>query len=188
MPVIRPNGPFRRADGWRVEFVLSILPADQTLPAVGLILDCFNTPMIDPRKATKGRRMSKKTRKKSPKSSIGRTTRAQPAASAKRPRSKSRKAPASNPGKNAKNRQPGSVVLEASHKPPSKALKLSSSAKTARSTAQGSKAKAVRVKPAKAEAFKVETSNPSLENARVAPAARSASHRARTPTPEPPAR
>ena len=98
--------------------------------------------------------MSKKTRKKSPKSSIGRTTRAQPAASAKRPRSKSRKAPASNPGKNAKNRQPGSVVLEASHKPPSKALRLSGSAKTARSTAPGSKAKAVRAKPALAEGAK----------------------------------
>jgi thioredoxin-dependent peroxiredoxin len=118
--------------------------------------------------------MSKKTRKKSPKSSVGRTTRAQPAASTKRPPSRSRKATASNPGKNAKKRQPGSAILKASHKPPSKALKLSSSAKTARSTAQGSKAKAVRVKPAKAEAFKVETSNPSLENARVAPAARSA--------------
>jgi peroxiredoxin Q/BCP len=98
--------------------------------------------------------MSKKTRKKSPKSSIGRTTRAQPAASAKRPPSKSRKAPASNPGKNAKNRQPGSAVLEASHKPPSKALKLSGSAKTARSTAPGSKAKAVTAKPALAEGAK----------------------------------
>ena len=98
--------------------------------------------------------MSKKTRKKSPKSSIGRTTRAQPAASAKRPPSKSRKAPASNPGKNAKKRQPGSAVIEASHKPPSKALKLSSSAKTARSTAPGSKAKAVTAKPALAEGAK----------------------------------
>jgi peroxiredoxin Q/BCP len=118
--------------------------------------------------------MSKKTRKKSPKSSIGRTTRAQPAASAKRPPSKSRKATASNPGKNAKNRQPGSAALKASHKPPSKALKLSSSAKTAQSAVPGSKAKAVRAKPAKTEAFKAETSNPSLENARAAPAARSA--------------
>jgi thioredoxin-dependent peroxiredoxin len=118
--------------------------------------------------------MSKKTRNKSPKSSIGRTTRARPAASAKRPPSRSRKAPAGNPGKNAKKRQPGSAVLEASHKPPSKALKLSSSAKTARSTAPGSKAKAVTAKPAKAEAVKAETSNPSLDNARAAPAVRSA--------------
>ena len=98
--------------------------------------------------------MSKKTRKKSPKSSIGRTTRAQLAASAKRPPSKSRKAPASNPGKNTKNRQPGSAVSKASHKPPSKALKLSGSAKTARSTAPGSKAKAVTAKPALAEGAK----------------------------------
>jgi peroxiredoxin Q/BCP len=108
--------------------------------------------------------MSKKTRKKSPKSSIARTTRSQPAASAKRPPSRSRNAAASNPGKNAKKRQPGSAVSKASHKPPSKALKLSSSAKTARSTAPGLKAKAV----------KAETSNASLENARAAPAARSA--------------
>jgi thioredoxin-dependent peroxiredoxin len=44
--------------------------------------------------------------------------------------------------------------LEASHKPPSKALRLSGSAKTARSTAPGSKAKAGTAKPALAEGAK----------------------------------
>jgi multidrug efflux pump subunit AcrA (membrane-fusion protein) len=42
--------------------------------------------MIDPSKATKGRRMSKKTRKKSPKAASRKTARAAPAKSAKAPR------------------------------------------------------------------------------------------------------
>jgi thioredoxin-dependent peroxiredoxin len=98
--------------------------------------------MIDPPKATKGRRMSKKTRKKSPKSSAGKRTRAQSATSAKGPPSKSRGTTASKPGKNAKHRQTGNAVSKASHKPASKALNLSSEGKSIQRTAAGSKASA----------------------------------------------
>jgi peroxiredoxin Q/BCP len=82
------------------------------------------TLLIDPPKATKGRRMSKKTRKKtpkntlqkSPKSSHGKTTRAQSAKPAKT-------ATAKEPGKKTK-KQPGNATPAASHKAPSKRLKL----------------------------------------------------------------
>ncbi len=86
--------------------------------------------------------MSKKARKKSTKSSARKTARAPSTTPAKRPPSESRGTAASRPGNNAKNRQTGNAVSQASHKPPSKALKSSSSVKAARPTAAGSKAKA----------------------------------------------
>jgi thioredoxin-dependent peroxiredoxin len=111
--------------------------------------------------------MSKKTRNKSPKSSAGKTTSAPSRTSAKRSLSKSRGTTASNPGKNAKNRQPGKAISKASHKPASKALKLSSSGKTARPIAAGSKVKSSNVK-----APKVKVPNLSPENAGAAAATR----------------
>src|SRR5579859_448883 len=61
--------------------------------------------MIDPRKATKGRRMSKKTRKKSSGHSARKTTSAASKASAKRGTGKSGQSPATKSGKNSKKRQ-----------------------------------------------------------------------------------
>jgi thioredoxin-dependent peroxiredoxin len=69
-------------------------------------------------KATKGRRMSKKTRKKSPKTSSGKVIRAASKISAKTPPEKSRKATAKKSGKSA-----GITSAKTSHKPPSKPLK-----------------------------------------------------------------
>ena len=121
--------------------------------------------------------MSKKTRKKSPKSSIGKTTRAQSGTSAKRPPSKSRATAARNPGKHTKNRQPGNAVSKASHKPPSKALKLSGAGKMGRPTAARSKAKASTVKASNVKASKIKASkikapNHSPENPGAAAATR----------------
>jgi thioredoxin-dependent peroxiredoxin len=82
--------------------------------------------MIDPPKATKGRRMSKKTRKKSPKTSLKKATRAQSKISAKTPVAKTRKAAAKKSGKKA-DKQPGNPAAKASHKAPSKKLKSSGS-------------------------------------------------------------
>src|ERR1700675_277446 len=77
--------------------------------------------MIDPPKATKGRRMSKKTRKKSPKTPARKTARAKPARSAKRSPSKTRPAGPSKSRTNA-TKQSGNAGAEASHKAPSKRL------------------------------------------------------------------
>src|SRR5207248_9038259 len=61
----------RRADGDSVEFLVTMLPGHQTCPAADANLtvkgETRNTLMVNLRKATKGRRMSKKTRKKSSK-------------------------------------------------------------------------------------------------------------------------
>src|ERR1700737_747082 len=58
------RGPIQRADGWCVELLVTILRGHQTCPAVGAnptVRDkTRNTLMVDPPKATKGRRMSKK--------------------------------------------------------------------------------------------------------------------------------
>ena len=67
--VIRPKSEhIQRADGWCVEFLVTLLRGHQICPAAGSIRACQDTTrnslMIDPPKATKGRRMSKKTRKK----------------------------------------------------------------------------------------------------------------------------
>lgn len=96
--------------------------------------------------------MSKKTREKSPKPSSGKPTRAQSKTSAKKPASKSRRPTASKSSKNAKNRQTGSSVSKASHKPPSKALNPSSAGKSARRAAAGSTAKTAHLSPTKAGA------------------------------------
>jgi peroxiredoxin Q/BCP len=83
--------------------------------------------MIDPPKATKGRRMSKKTRKKSPKPSSGKAARAQSATSAKTPPAKTRLMTAGKSGKKA-TKQPGKATRAASHKAASKPLKSSARA------------------------------------------------------------
>jgi peroxiredoxin Q/BCP len=90
--------------------------------------------MIDPPKATKGRRMSKKTRKKSPKTSAGKAARAKtvskPKKTSKKPAStsakagqaKTTKATAKKSAKGA-SKKPGNAPAKASHKAPSKPLK-----------------------------------------------------------------
>jgi peroxiredoxin Q/BCP len=95
--------------------------------------------MIDPPKATKGRRMSKKTRKKSPKkspekspkkpatASSRRAARAAPAKSAKTPPSKTRPKTASKSGKND-TKKPGKAAPAASHKAATKQLTKASPA------------------------------------------------------------
>jgi peroxiredoxin Q/BCP len=95
--------------------------------------------MIDPPKATKGRRMSKKTRKKSPKPSSAKVARAQSKPPAKKPRSKTRRATADKSGRNAAKR-PGNASVETSHTAPSKPLKSPAAAKSAPRVAAASKA------------------------------------------------
>jgi peroxiredoxin Q/BCP len=101
--------------------------------------------MIDPPKATKGRRMSKKTRKKSPKSGSGKKASAQSKVTAKKPASKARQATAKKSGKNT-SKQTGNATPRTSHKAPSKPLKSSESS-PARSVAltEGAKAPAFRL-------------------------------------------
>jgi peroxiredoxin Q/BCP len=77
--------------------------------------------MIDPPKATKGRRMSKKTRKKSSKPSSGKATRVQAKISGKTP-VRTRNATAKKSGKSA-DKQTGSAAARASHKAPSRKSK-----------------------------------------------------------------
>jgi thioredoxin-dependent peroxiredoxin len=106
--------------------------------------------MIDPPKATKGRRMSKKTRKKSPKTPSGKATRARSKTSAKTPAAKTRKAAAKRSPKTADKRL-GNAAARASHKAPSKKLKSAISGESApRAAAESAKPKAKVV--AKAEA------------------------------------
>jgi peroxiredoxin Q/BCP len=96
--------------------------------------------MIDPRKATKGRRMSKKTRKKSGNAPARKAGRAAPKASAKRPISKSQISPATKSGKNSKIRR-----NTASHELPSKALKPAATTTSNRkATAQSALAEGVK--------------------------------------------
>jgi peroxiredoxin Q/BCP len=73
--------------------------------------------MIDLRKATKGRRMSTKTRKKSDKPSAAKTPRSAAKAKAKPPATKSKRSTTSKPGKNSK------TQTKASQSQPSKTLK-----------------------------------------------------------------
>jgi thioredoxin-dependent peroxiredoxin len=98
--------------------------------------------MIDPPKATKGRRMSKKTRKKSPKktpkaaprkAASGKAGRAQSVKSAKTQRTKRSPAKAGQSTKNA-TRKTGNATRTASQKAPSKALKSTSPKTPARTT------------------------------------------------------
>jgi hypothetical protein len=76
-----------------------------------------NIPMIDPPKATKGRRMSKKTRKKSPKTPARKTARTKPVTSAKSSPSKTRPAAASKSSRTQPN-NPGTLVRKLRTRPP----------------------------------------------------------------------
>src|SRR6478672_6162806 len=124
--VIAPKEHMQRADGLCVEFLVSILRARQACPAAGSNPAwrdrTRNTPMIDPPKATKGRRMSKKTRKKSPKPAPGKAARADSATSAKKPPSKMRRATSGKSGKKAA-KPTAAATGGASHKAPSKQLR-----------------------------------------------------------------
>jgi peroxiredoxin Q/BCP len=75
--------------------------------------------------------MSKKTRKKSPKSPTGKTTRGPSRTKPKGSSSKSRRPPASKTSKNAKIGQAGSSVLQGSHAASSKPLKSGGVRRTA---------------------------------------------------------
>jgi thioredoxin-dependent peroxiredoxin len=81
--------------------------------------------MIDPPKATKGRRMSPKTRKKSPKATPKKATPAQSKISAKKP-AKTRQAAAKKTAGTAA-KQSSNAATRASHKAPTKPLKSSAS-------------------------------------------------------------
>jgi thioredoxin-dependent peroxiredoxin len=81
--------------------------------------------MIDPPKATKGRRMSKKTRKKSLNTSSGKPARGQSIRSAKTPPSRIRRAAASK-SDNKAGKRPHNASPKALHKARSKPLKSSS--------------------------------------------------------------
>src|ERR1700704_4929908 len=78
--------------------------------------------MIDPPKATKGRSMSKKTRKKSPNTPAGKATRAPSKSSAKTRAAKTRNTTVKKSAKTA-NKRLGNTAVRASHKAPSKNLK-----------------------------------------------------------------
>jgi peroxiredoxin Q/BCP len=114
--------------------------------------------MIEPPKATKGRRMSKKTRKKSPKTPAKKVARAPSKTSAKTPVAKPRKAAANKLGKSAVKASKKTVektverpikrTLEKtsakeSHKAPSKPLKSDATAKVG--FVEGAKAPAFRL-------------------------------------------
>jgi thioredoxin-dependent peroxiredoxin len=121
----------------------------------------LDTPMIDPPKATKGRRMSKKTRKNSPKTAVGKPARAKSASKSasksknppKNPSRKSASAPAkTTSAKNTKatakksakgaSNKPGNIPAKASHKAPSKPLKPAGRSESVMPVAAASKASA----------------------------------------------
>src|SRR5260370_3396431 len=131
----RGQGPLQRAEGWCVEFLVTILRGHQTCPAIGsnpgVRDETRITLLVDPRKATKGRRMSKKTRKKSStkpsktivkkatqKATTAKASRGGSKAPAKKPAARAGKAVAKKSGKPA-NR----ASAKASHTPASKPLK-----------------------------------------------------------------
>jgi hypothetical protein len=138
----------RRADGGSVEFLVTILPGHQTCPAAGanptVKGETRNTLMVDLRKATKGRRMSKKTRKKSskPAPKSRKTPARKPpaarlhrkplaAATPLRPKSLPPRPPANRPNRRQGGRQrhrPKPLSTIASHKQTSKSLKSNLSA------------------------------------------------------------
>jgi peroxiredoxin Q/BCP len=99
-----------------------------------------NTPLVEPPKATKGRRMSKKTRKKSPTESTKRASAKQASvrspAAKKRPASKTSKAAGASPKKSR---------AKASQKAASKPLKSASPAAPISALAEGAKAPAFRL-------------------------------------------
>jgi peroxiredoxin Q/BCP len=79
--------------------------------------------MIDPPKATKGRRMSKKTRKKSSKSPAAKAAPARPAKSAKKPAAKSARTSGKKSGQKPARKQLARATPVTSHTAPSKKLK-----------------------------------------------------------------
>jgi peroxiredoxin Q/BCP len=87
--------------------------------------------MVDPLKATKGRRMPKKTRKKSPKTSSGKATPARSKTSSKTPPAKVRK-PVAKKSAGSAGKPTAGASPKASHKAPSKTLKSSGPRKSAR--------------------------------------------------------
>jgi thioredoxin-dependent peroxiredoxin len=107
--------------------------------------------MIDPPKATKGRRMSKKTRKKSPKPATGKAARAGSGTSVKTAATKARKA---SPGKSVKKavKPAASPAAKVSAKAPSKPLKAPG--RIAAAPRAAAAAKAVTAKPEAAPASK----------------------------------
>jgi peroxiredoxin Q/BCP len=111
--------------------------------------------MVDPPKATKGRRMSKKTRKKSSKTSPGKAARAAAKTPVKSAAAKTRKAKSKKSGKSA-GTQTKKTTSKASHKAPSKRLKSgpSPSASKAREQATGKAAAAAAPKAGLAEGAK----------------------------------
>jgi thioredoxin-dependent peroxiredoxin len=106
--------------------------------------------MIDPPKATKGRRMSKKTRNKSSKPASRKAVRAPQVKSAKRQPTKTRSATASKPAKDATKRV-GKATAGASHKAPSKQPRKPDSAKPVKPAT----AKSGLVEGAKAPGFRL---------------------------------
>jgi peroxiredoxin Q/BCP len=124
--------------------------------------------MIDPPKATKGRRMSKKTRKKSSKTPAVKAARAKAATSSKTPAAKKR--PAKKPARTATKR-PGSATARASHQAPSKPLKPPRRAAAARPAiakpARPAVAKPTTEKPAAAKPRPERTDAPTAHGALV---------------------
>jgi peroxiredoxin Q/BCP len=102
--------------------------------------------MIDPPKATKGRRMSKKTRKKSPKTVAGKAARAGSGTSAKTAVAKARKGSSAKPGKKS-GKPAGGASAKASHKTPSKPIKAPVKASSRIAAAPAAAAKASAAKP-----------------------------------------
>jgi peroxiredoxin Q/BCP len=99
--------------------------------------------MIDPPKATKGRRMSKKTRKKSSKPA---SRKAAPVTAVKSAKTQRAKASPAKAGKSSKSVIKKSATSAASHKAPSKPLKKADSPAAAKSAlAEGAKAPAFRL-------------------------------------------
>jgi thioredoxin-dependent peroxiredoxin len=111
--------------------------------------------MVDPLKATKGRRMSKKTRKKSSKTPIGKATLARSKTSSKTPPAKARKPAAKKTAAKASKPTAGASP-KASHKAASKTLKLPAPKKSAR-VAVGSKPAVAKPETKKPPAAKTAT-------------------------------
>jgi peroxiredoxin Q/BCP len=101
--------------------------------------------MIDPPKATKGRRMSKKTRKKSPKTLSGKAAVAQPITTRKTAASKSGRGTAKKAGKSVSKRS-GSTASKTPRKAPSRQPKEAVAPATSKlALAEGAKAPAFRL-------------------------------------------
>jgi thioredoxin-dependent peroxiredoxin len=130
--------------------------------------------MIDPPKATKGRRMSKKTRKKSPKAASRGTVRAQSDKSTKTVRAQSRPAKTGKSGSKT-TKKTSNATARASQKPHSKQLRSSASPRSARSktaAATSHAAKPATTKAPAAPAHMAPTHKSGLSEGAKAPAFR----------------